>query len=466
MPSISIQLSSLATKLFFENKDVGLRKKLSEALNVKIHTHGLGPKHFRIDGSDESSVQKADILIRALDQRIDGLAKAERIKQKAAITSLHRGIVDLYAEDFLKRLETMPVDKFVLEYIPVYPNSEEKPGTVTVANDFDAASSKIPATVLPTVKEKVKRAETGTVKRAAIPLVDKVFEPRNKTQAIAYPALMDSEVTIAFLAGFAGGGKTHVALRCAVELYNRGDIDQIMLFRPRTVAGSGDPGAMPGNAAKKMEPYIKALSILEDITGLPRSKLTMVSAETPDFERGATYPRSVIIPDEAQDYNVNIATLLATRFGEGSKIFFNGDISDNQNDLKGQFPGLVHLIATHGAAVNGGDKTLQKGTAFLRFTEDDSKARHPLMPHVLKALNSPPSDYADIMAEIRGAGANSKLAVAIQKATMYAKDELEPAANRTYSRYVKTAEKLFPTLFNLPPQRAIHLVEAPELKRA
>ena len=44
-----------------------------------------------------------------------------------------------------------------------------------------------------------------------------------------------------------------------IELYNSGDIDKIIFFRPRTVAGKSDFGALGGGVDKKSEPYVLAL---------------------------------------------------------------------------------------------------------------------------------------------------------------------------------------------------------------
>jgi len=443
MSELKVTLRSVLTKRFLEDQKGQLAKSLGTEFGVTIKTHALGPKLIKLIGEDPSN-EKAELFIQALDQRISVMADSYKIKGKDDISERFRGFVAVDVKDILEKMRTMSAQEFkkkvILEFQPILSNNT-LPTQVEVANDFKKAQNG------PKKKTETVAATAITAHRHPIPLVDPSFSPRNKTQAIAYPALMDPDVTIGFLAGYAGGGKSHVAARCAIELYNKGLIDKIMFFRPRTVAGISDPGAMPGNPAKKAEPFVKALGLIEDITGIPRSKLPMITAETPDFERGATYERAAVIVDEGQDLTVNIATLLGTRFGAGTKLFINGDISDNQNDLKGLFPGLVHLIATHAAAVNNGDQVLNKGTAFLRFTEEDSVARHPLLPHVLKALNQPPEDYAAIMREITETGRNSKLAVAISQATDYARNALEPAADRTYSRYVNEAMRLFPHMF-------------------
>ena len=167
-----------------------------------------------------------------------------------------------------------------------------------------------------------------------------------------------------------------------------------------------------------------------------------------------------MIVDEAQNLTMSEATLLATRFGEGTKIILNGDISSNQTDLKNDYPGLAHLLATQGAAIQT-NPILRRGTAFVRFTEGDTSARHPLLPHVLHGLNNPPEAYQKIMEAVNGAKHNFALATAIKEATTWAQQELEKAAGLTTERYLVSAKKAFPALFGLETTNVVRLGDLP-----
>ena len=256
------------------------------------------------------------------------------------------------------------------------------------------------------------------------------------------------------MGGPAGGGKTFTALRAGVDAYNAGMVDQILIIRPPTTAGK-DPGAMPGNQHKKSAPYVAGgiASNLEKITGLSLEKLEamkVVRGITPDWERGETYgtPESpvFVVIDEPQNLTIQQTELLATRLGKGSIMLWSGDIGGKQFDLKREVPGLAHLIATQGAAKMTNPQ-LDRATAFVLFTEEDSAARNPILPHVLKALNSPPEEYARLLKTFNDVGANAALTSAIENIRLYAVDIFDKAATTTRERYVNTMKTDFPALF-------------------
>jgi hypothetical protein len=207
---------------------------------------------------------------------------------------------------------------------------------------------------------------------------------------------------------------------------------------------------MPGNARQKIDPYVKGgvESNIVKITGKPMAhfeKSKVLRAITREFERGETYDHAFIVVDEPQNLTMAQAELLIGRLGEGSVMAFAGDIGGNQNDLHGEMPGLAHLIATQGAAAKI-DRILDRASAFIAFKPEDSAARNGILPHVARALNDPPNEYARFMKTIREARRDFHLAQAIDSAREYSVSILKEAAERTFSRYEQPALERFPRL--------------------
>lgn len=396
---------------------------------------------FNIMGTADK-VQKAHALLTHLDQHAGVIAKEQSIRTPREISATDFAVLKVHLHEFLDNPQSV-LGRDYSEAVGVPANSDQAVNeAIQDAENIIEASASPKQTTPPKPKQKGKSNNQPKNTEQSLKIVAPVFEPVNVSQAIAYTGLRDPGVSVSFLVGPAGGGKTYVPTHFAIEELSAGNIDKILLFRPRVVTGGKDLGAMPGDMKKKMEPYVKVFaSKFKEITGKNLPKTDMIDALTPDTERGESHINSVVIVDEAQNLTREEAVMLQTRMGHGSRFIFTGDISNFQNDLKGQHPGLAHLLSIEASAANRYDKDLREGMSFVAFTEEDAAARHPLMPNILKAFNNPDDEYKELLRTIEASSRNSVLAQAIGKAVEHANREFKTAAEYTYGKYIAEVRK-------------------------
>ncbi len=148
---------------------------------------------------------------------------------------------------------------------------------------------------------------------------------------------------LVFGAGPAGTGKTWLAVAHAVQLFERKEVDRIILSRPAVEAGER-LGFLPGDMREKVDPYLRpiydALYDLMDARIVERALQTGEIEIAPlAFMRGRTLSNSVVILDEAQNTTSMQMKMFLTRLGENSRMIVTGDPS--QVDLPlGQVSGL------------------------------------------------------------------------------------------------------------------------------
>jgi phosphate starvation-inducible PhoH-like protein len=149
---------------------------------------------------------------------------------------------------------------------------------------------------------------------------------------------------LVFGTGPAGTGKTWLAVAHAVQLFERKEVDRIILSRPAVEAGER-LGFLPGDMREKVDPYLRpvydALYDLMDARIVERALQTNEIEIAPlAFMRGRTLSNAAIILDEAQNTTTMQMKMFLTRLGENSRMIVTGDPS--QVDLpSGQMSGLT-----------------------------------------------------------------------------------------------------------------------------
>src|SRR5476649_2399044 len=147
--------------------------------------------------------------------------------------------------------------------------------------------------------------------------------------------------------GPAGTGKTWLAVAHAAQLFERKEVDRIILSRPAVEAGER-LGFLPGDLREKVDPYLRpiydALHDLMDARIVERAMQTNEIEIAPlAFMRGRTLSNAVVILDEAQNTTSMQMKMFLTRLGENSRMIVTGDPS--QVDLpNGQTSGLAEAV--------------------------------------------------------------------------------------------------------------------------
>lgn len=153
--------------------------------------------------------------------------------------------------------------------------------------------------------------------------------------------------TLTFGIGPAGTGKTYLAVAMAVAAYKSGSVDKIILTRPAIEAGE-KLGFLPGDLQTKVDPYLRPLyDALQELFGVD-NYVTLIERGIIEiaplaYMRGRTLSNAFIILDEAQNATNEQMKMFLTRFGEGSKVVVNGDLT--QADLpRGVTGGLSRAV--------------------------------------------------------------------------------------------------------------------------
>jgi phosphate starvation-inducible PhoH-like protein len=187
--------------------------------------------------------------------------------------------------------------------------------------------------------------------------------------------------SLVFGIGPAGTGKTWLAVAYAIALFERKEVDRIILSRPAVEAGER-LGFLPGDMREKVDPYLRP--IYDALFDLMDARIAERALQTNEIEiaplafmRGRTLSNAVIILDEAQNATSMQMKMFLTRLGENSRMVVTGDPS--QVDLpSGQTSGLAEAVRLL-ADVDG--------IGCVKFTTEDV-IRHELVAKIVAAYEN------------------------------------------------------------------------------
>jgi PhoH-like ATPase len=179
---------------------------------------------------------------------------------------------------------------------------------------------------------------------------------KNWSQYIALAQVLDPKISLVFLQGGAGTGKTLIALAGALE--QRKKYSNIVIARPMVHLEDRDEiGYLPGGLEQKMapwiEPILQAFSFLGSlkpengdlITRLQENKKIIIKPL--DYIRGETYHKSFIVIDESQNLTPHQVKTIITRAGSDTKMVFTGDLGqiDRNRRLDRKTSGLAYAMS-------------------------------------------------------------------------------------------------------------------------
>ena len=198
------------------------------------------------------------------------------------------------------------------------------------------------------VRQAPKKTTKRTVK-SKFAKDDIILEAKSDMQKEYIKALDESNQVIC--TGPAGTGKSYVAATKAAQMYQRNEINKIVITRPHVAVGK-DIGFLPGSLEEKAAPW--ALPVIDVLEKHLTKEVVEAAIRNGNIEmvplaliRGRSFDEAFIICDEAQNITTHEMKAVLTRVGEGSHLVIDGDIM--QSDLK-QDDGLskvVHLVKKH-----------------------------------------------------------------------------------------------------------------------
>lgn len=170
------------------------------------------------------------------------------------------------------------------------------------------------------------------------------FSPKTQTQAEASHGFDDGYNLV--LSGYAGTGKTFLAIALALEALKNKEIKKIHIFR--SAVASRNIGFLPGTEADKIAVYERAIrNIFNELLRrgdaydiLKNSGVVTFSSTS--FERGVTYKDAIVIVDEVQNLSFEEIDTLVTRLHHSSRIILAGDL--RQSDLSQSKTGFSRMI--------------------------------------------------------------------------------------------------------------------------
>jgi phosphate starvation-inducible PhoH-like protein len=193
--------------------------------------------------------------------------------------------------------------------------------------------------------------------------------------------------SLVFGTGPAGTGKTWLAVAQAIQMFERKEVDRIILSRPAVEAGER-LGFLPGDMREKVDPYLRPIyDALHDLMDMRIVERAMESGDIEiaplAFMRGRTLANAVVILDEAQNTTSMQMKMFLTRLGENSRMIVTGDPS--QVDLpNGQISGLAEAVRLLDGV---------EGVGHIAFAAQDV-IRHELVQRIVEAYDrgGPPTD--------------------------------------------------------------------------
>lgn len=195
------------------------------------------------------------------------------------------------------------------------------------------------------------------------------IKPRSAEQTFAMELLLDPKIDLVTITGFAGTGKTLLAVATAMYNLHNNIYNKIIISRPME-SSSKDIGFLPGSLEEKMAPWVQPIfDNLEAIYG-KKGKLYIdqmiqkgqLEIEALTFIRGRTLPNTIFIVDEAQNISYDEAKAIISRMGENSKLILLGDLEQiDSPKLNESNSGLANTIQIFKDYVGAAHITLRKG---------------------------------------------------------------------------------------------------------
>lgn len=225
--------------------------------------------------------------------------------------------------------------------------------------------------------ERIRTSLTKTnIKLKKISLTDK--------QKQLLKIIFDNDSKIIFISGPAGTSKTYVAIYGALQLYNMNNERGITYVRTIAESGEKSLGALPGEMAEKINPYMMPMNEKLDELLIPGQASVVKDKEIVkgmpiNYLRGASWRDEIVIADESQNFTFKELTTLMTRLGRGSKLIICGD--PMQSDINGK-SGFADMYS-----VFNDEDSREKGIHTFHFGAEDIQ-RSEILKYVITKIQN------------------------------------------------------------------------------
>lgn len=318
-------------------------------LPEELHDRGKGNIIFAValEVKEQNPAIPTILVSKDINLRIKadalGITAEDYESDAVSIDELYTGFTSLECpEDDLNRFKATGILKtsepfFANQYVNVR-TSDEKAHPVTAR--FDSAKKAL---------VKIVAEERQGCWR---------IQPRNQEQACAMDALMNDAIQLVTLVGFAGTGKTLLAI--AASLFKTVDENvytRILVARPTLPMGK-DIGFLPGTVEEKLAPWM--LPIADNVELIMRQgsrtgrsirgfkeliDMGILVVEPLTYIRGRSIHNQFLIIDEAQNLTPHEIKTIITRAGEGTKIVVTGDPYQIDNPyIDSSSNGLTYVV--------------------------------------------------------------------------------------------------------------------------
>ena len=194
--------------------------------------------------------------------------------------------------------------------------------------------------------------------------------------------IFDNDSKIIFISGPAGTSKTYMAIYGALQLYNMNNERGITYVRTIAESGEKSLGALPGEMAEKINPYMMPMNEKLDELLIPGQASVVKDKEIVkgmpiNYLRGASWRDEIVIADESQNFTFKELTTLMTRLGRGSKLIICGDPMQSDINGKSGFADMYSLF--------NDNESKEKGIHTFHFGAEDIK-RSEILKFVISKI--------------------------------------------------------------------------------
>ncbi len=171
---------------------------------------------------------------------------------------------------------------------------------------------------------------------------------QSPSQELHLRTMLNLQNNYTIATGSAGSGRTYASVMAAAFLMREHIVNHTYIARPAVTAGE-NLGFLPGELEDKVDPFNAPIYDALSEQKLSKDSVEMLSV---GHLRGRTLRDAAVIIDESQNVSVSQMHMIMTRLGEGSYMFINGDLTQNDLPMRRQpdgtyqqeVSGLEHLL--------------------------------------------------------------------------------------------------------------------------